>query len=113
MCGKLCLLADIYLYFSIPFFSHRPIGHDMSKGTRVFPAFDPSPVVTKSILASVGSQLQLRKPKVAIISTGSELLAPHQPAEDGKIYDSNTTMLEELLLYFGFECMQQKVLSDE
>lgn len=85
----------------------------MSKGTRVFPAFDPSPVVTKSILASVGSQLQLRKPKVAIISTGSELLAPHQPAEDGKIYDSNTTMLEELLLYFGFECMQQKVLSDE
>ncbi|KAH8397741.1 hypothetical protein KR222_000031, partial [Zaprionus bogoriensis] len=91
----------------------RPIGHDLRKGDRVFPAYDPSPVVVKSILASVGSQLQLRKPKVAIVSTGSELLAPHQPAEDGKIYDSNTTMLEELLLYFGFDCMQQKVLSDD
>lgn len=57
--------------------------------------------------------MELPKPKVAVISTGSELLGPHQPIEDWKIFDSNTTMLEELLLYFGFECMQPKVLSDE
>lgn len=85
----------------------------MAEGNSVFPVFDPSPVVTKSILASVGSELQLRKPTVAIISTGTELLVPYQPVQDGKIFDSNTTMLDELLLYFGFECMQQKVLSDE
>ncbi|KAH8288278.1 hypothetical protein KR044_013079, partial [Drosophila immigrans] len=90
----------------------RAVGFDLAKGERVFPAFDASPVVSKSLLASVGCQLTQRKPKVAIISTGSELLAPNQPAAPGKIYDSNTTMLEELLLYFGFDCMQLQVLSD-
>ncbi|EDW06598.1 molybdenum cofactor synthesis protein cinnamon [Drosophila mojavensis] len=91
----------------------RPIGHDMRKGDKVFPAADYSPVVYKSLLASVGLQQQQRKPKVGIISTGSELLAPHQPAVAGKIYDSNTTMLEELLLYFGFDCTQKLVLGDD
>ncbi|XP_034483851.1 molybdenum cofactor synthesis protein cinnamon [Drosophila innubila] len=91
----------------------RSIGYDLQKGDKVFPAFDASPVVTKSLLASVGCQMPLRKPKVAIISTGSELLAPNQPTAAGKIYDSNTTMLEELLLYFGFDCMQQHVLGDD
>lgn len=85
----------------------------MRKGDKVFPAADYSPVVYKSLLASVGLQQQQRKPKVGIISTGSELLAPHQPAVAGKIYDSNTTMLEELLLYFGFDCTQKLVLGDE
>ncbi|EDW62750.1 molybdenum cofactor synthesis protein cinnamon [Drosophila virilis] len=91
----------------------RSIGHDLRKGDKVFPAPDYSPVVFKSLLASVGCQLQRRKPKVAIISTGSELVAPQQPADTGKIFDSNTTMLEELLLYFGFDCMQQHVLGDD
>ncbi|KAL7744148.1 hypothetical protein ACLKA6_009128 [Drosophila palustris] len=91
----------------------RSIGYDLGKGDKVFPAFDASTVVTKSLLASVGCQLPMRKPKVAIISTGSELLAPNQSTAAGKIYDSNTTMLEELLFYFGFECMQQYVLDDD
>ncbi|XP_060663074.1 molybdenum cofactor synthesis protein cinnamon [Drosophila nasuta] len=91
----------------------RPVGHDLARGERVFPAYDASPVVSNSLLASVGSQLSQRKPTVTIISTGSELLAPNQPAADGKIYDSNTTMLEELLAYFGFDCLQHRVLSDD
>ncbi|EDV92093.1 molybdenum cofactor synthesis protein cinnamon [Drosophila grimshawi] len=91
----------------------RSIGYDLRVGDPVFPAVDCSPVIIKSLLASIGSQLPQRKPKVAIISTGSELLAPHQPSAAGKIYDSNTTMLEELLLYFGFDCMQQHVLGDD
>ncbi|KAH8420427.1 hypothetical protein KR009_010302, partial [Drosophila setifemur] len=90
----------------------RPVGHDLSTKDRIFPAPDPSPVVVKSLLASVGSRLGVHKPKVAIVSTGSELLAPHDQPELGKIYDSNTTMLEQLLLYFGFDCMQYSVLND-
>ncbi|XP_017480889.1 PREDICTED: molybdenum cofactor synthesis protein cinnamon [Rhagoletis zephyria] len=92
----------------------RPIGSDLRKGSKLFPSADHSAVVIKSILASVGKNLgAVRKPKIGIISTGSELLAPQQPEVMGKIYDSNTTMLEELLVYFGFECAQKLVLSDD
>ncbi|KAH8276381.1 hypothetical protein KR026_009581, partial [Drosophila bipectinata] len=90
----------------------RPIGHDLSTNSLIFPAADPSPVVVKSLLASVGNPTAIRKPKIAIVSTGSELLAPNETPVMGKIYDSNTTMLEELLQYFGFECMKTAVLND-
>ncbi|XP_067636143.1 molybdenum cofactor synthesis protein cinnamon [Eurosta solidaginis] len=92
----------------------RPIGLDLCRGSKLFPSADHSAVVIKSILSSVGKSLSaIRKPKIGIISTGSELLAPNERAVMGKIYDSNTTMLEELLVYFGFECAQKVVLSDE
>ncbi|KAH8264846.1 hypothetical protein KR038_003799 [Drosophila bunnanda] len=90
----------------------RAVGHDLSTKDRIFPFPDASSVVVKSLLASVGKRLTVRRPKVAIVSTGSELLAPHDEPVAGKIYDSNTTMLEELLLYFGFDCIQSTVLSD-
>ncbi|XP_068159007.1 molybdenum cofactor synthesis protein cinnamon [Drosophila tropicalis] len=90
----------------------RPIGHDLTKGDAIFPSLDASPVVVNSLLASVGSRQIIRKPKIAIISTGSELLSPKDSPTVGKIYDSNTTMLEQLLTYFGFECIQARVLSD-
>ncbi|XP_053951907.1 molybdenum cofactor synthesis protein cinnamon [Anastrepha ludens] len=92
----------------------RQIGSDLRKGSKLFPSADHSAVIIKSILSSVGRKLgAIRKPKIGIISTGSELLAPHQPEVMGKIYDSNTTTLEELLVYFGFECAQTLVLSDD
>lgn len=90
----------------------RPVGHDLSTKDRVFPAPDPSPVVVKSLLASVGNRLAVPKPRVAIVSTGSELLSPRDQPTPGKIFDSNTTMLAELLLYFGFDCVHTSVLSD-
>lgn len=91
----------------------RPIGCDLRKGSQLFPSADHSEVVVKSILASVGKTIQLKKPKIAVISTGSELLAPGEIDVSGKIYDSNTTMLEELLAYFHFECMMKRVLKDD
>ncbi|XP_016948709.1 molybdenum cofactor synthesis protein cinnamon [Drosophila biarmipes] len=90
----------------------RPEGCDLSTKDRVFPAPDPSPVVVKSLLASVGNRLAVPKPRVAIVSTGSELLSPRDQPTPGKIFDSNTTMLAELLLYFGFDCVHTSVLSD-
>ncbi|XP_075155938.1 molybdenum cofactor synthesis protein cinnamon [Haematobia irritans] len=91
----------------------RPIGCDLAKNTPLFPSVDLSPVVVKSLMASVGHAVPLHKPLVAIISTGSELLDPQDYPSEGKIYDSNTTMLRQLLQYFGFECYVTKVLSDD
>ncbi|XP_005191663.2 molybdenum cofactor synthesis protein cinnamon [Musca domestica] len=91
----------------------RPLGCDLSKNSPLFPSVDLSPVVVKSLMASVGHAVPLHKPLVAVISTGSELLDPQDYPIEGKIYDSNTTMLRQLLQYFGFECFVTKVLSDD
>ncbi|TMW48412.1 hypothetical protein DOY81_006502 [Sarcophaga bullata] len=90
----------------------RHIGCDLAKNSQLFPSVDLSPVVVKSIMASVGQTVPLHKPLVAVISTGSELLDPQDYPIEGKIYDSNTTMLKQLLEYFGFECKLTRVLSD-
>ncbi|XP_039498322.1 molybdenum cofactor synthesis protein cinnamon [Drosophila santomea] len=90
----------------------RPVGYDLSTNDHIFPALDPSPVVVKSLLASVGNKLVIPNPRVAIVSTGSELLSPRDQLTPGKIFDSNTTMLTELLVYFGYNCMHTSVLCD-
>ncbi|XP_055383017.1 molybdenum cofactor synthesis protein cinnamon [Condylostylus longicornis] len=90
----------------------RPIGTDLEKGENIFPNLDLSDICIKSIFASIGKDYELPKPKVGIISTGNELSKPEAPEVEGKIYDSNTTMLRELLKYFGFECFCDSVISD-
>jgi len=44
-----------------------------------------------------------RRPKVAILSTGSELVSPHQPLQPGQIVDSNQYALAALLEEAGAE----------
>jgi molybdopterin molybdotransferase len=42
-----------------------------------------------------------RKPRVGLLPTGNELVAPHQPLVPGKIRDSNTSMLAALIREAG------------
>lgn len=56
------------------------------------------------VLASLGhaTALAIRRPVVAILSTGDELVAVDQPLAPGKIYDSNTyTIAAEVSRYGG------------
>ena len=56
------------------------------------------------VLASLGcsSALVIRRPVVAILATGDELLDVNQPLMPGKIYDSNTyTIAAEVMRYGG------------
>lgn len=52
------------------------------------------------------------QPKIGIISTGDELIAPGQALLPGKVYDSNTTMLKELLHRFGFTDIRSVIAAD-
>ncbi|XP_055638140.1 molybdenum cofactor synthesis protein cinnamon [Toxorhynchites rutilus septentrionalis] len=85
----------------------RPIGSDLRMGEEVFEYRFPLSAAQKSLLASIGETPKVDKLKIAIISTGDELVHPYgdssqgEPLE-GKIYDSNTTMLTQLLVQFGF-----------
>ena len=70
----------------------RPAGQDVRKGTLVLPAgtvLRPSEI---GVLASLGfdSVKVVRRPVVAILSTGDELLDPGDTYSEGKIYESNS-----------------------
>ncbi len=77
-------------------------------GTRLTP-----PVL--SALASQGLECVPVKtmPKVALISTGSELLKPGEPYQNGMIYESNSYGLAPILRSFGCDVTLATVPDDE
>ncbi|ETN60700.1 molybdenum cofactor synthesis protein cinnamon [Anopheles darlingi] len=100
----------------------RAIGSDLRMAEEVFRYRFPLDASQRGMLASIGEKVSLVKLKVAILSTGDELLHPYDaiPAEgslEGKIYDSNTTMLVALIRQFGFtedQCeIRQQVVKDD
>lgn len=81
----------------------RPAGQDVRKGTLVLPAgtvLRPSEI---GVLASLGfdSVKVVRRPVVAILSTGDELLDPGDTYSEGKIYDSNSYSVAASVLRYG------------
>ena len=56
-----------------------------------------------AVLASmgIGEAAVIRRPRVAILSTGDELLRPGEPPQPGKIYDSNSSGLAALVQEYG------------
>ncbi|MDR2487305.1 MAG: molybdopterin molybdotransferase MoeA [Clostridiales Family XIII bacterium] len=67
------------------------------------------------IMASQGmTQVKVfRKPVVAIINTGSELVQPGQPLPYGKIFNSNTYTLQGYITDFGAECRDVGIVTDD
>ncbi|WP_136055735.1 gephyrin-like molybdotransferase Glp [Microbacterium sp. K24] len=53
--------------------------------------------IAAAVAAGVSEVTVTRAPRVAVISTGSELLDPGEPAERGRIPDSNGPLLEQLV----------------
>ena len=65
-------------------------------------------------LAAVGvRKVKVWKPKVYLISTGSELLEPGSKLEEGKIYDVNTYSLQARLREEGFVPVVHGVVPDD
>ncbi|HEV2608453.1 MAG TPA: gephyrin-like molybdotransferase Glp, partial [Xanthomonadaceae bacterium] len=77
-------------------------------GTRVTP-------VQASLAAAVGmAELPVaRRPTVAVFTTGDELRPPGQPLDPGMIYDSNRTLLMNLLVAEGLEPFAWPILPDD
>ncbi len=67
-----------------------------------------------AVLASLGvSQVRVvRRPRVAVLSTGDELLSPGQPPAPGKIYDSNSYGLSALVQQYGGVPKRAGIASD-
>ena len=81
----------------------RPAGQDVRKGERVLQSgtmLRPSEI---GVLASLGydSVSVFRRPVVAILATGNELLEPGAPYQPGMIYDSNTYSIAASVIRYG------------
>src|SRR5205823_1059042 len=55
----------------------------------------------------------VRRPRVAIVSTGDELIAPGEPMRPGLIYDSNATILADAVRELGGEPVPFGIVPDD
>lgn len=83
--------------------SVRPAAEDARQGELVLPrgtVLRPSHI---GVVASLGyaTARVIRRPQVAVLATGDELLSPSQPREPGKTYDSNSYSIAALVQTYG------------
>ena len=97
-------IAEIRVMTELPLGANlRPAGQDVRKGQMVLlrgTLLRPSEI---GVLASLGrdSAEVVRRPVVAVIATGDELLEPGEPAAAGKIYNSNSYGVASAVLRYG------------
>ena len=92
----------------------RPRGQDLIAGEllhRVGKKLQPADI---GVLASAGiSQVRVYQPlKIAILSTGDELVEPGEPLGAGKIYNSNRAMLSALIQQLGMQVVDIGKVAD-
>jgi molybdopterin molybdotransferase len=81
----------------------RVAGEDVREGETVLPEGAVIGPAQVGVLASLGRDhvLAYRRPIVAVLSTGDELIRPGEPLTPGKIYDSNAFSLAAQVQSFG------------
>jgi putative molybdopterin biosynthesis protein len=67
------------------------------------------------VLAAIGiSHVNVwRQPIVAILSTGDEIIAPGEPMEPAKVYDSNGQVLSDAVRELGGEPRRLGIIHDD
>jgi molybdenum cofactor synthesis domain-containing protein len=83
----------------------RPAGGDLAVGDTAIPAGSVLGPAGLGVVASLGhpTVTVVRRPRVAVMSTGDELVPPGEPLAIGQIRDSNRPMLSALVAQTGCE----------
>lgn len=93
----------------------RPAGGDVARGVVVGRTGEVVSPARLAALAASGSGAVLcaRRPRVAILATGSELRAPGSELGPGEIYESNGPMLAALVREAGGEVVVVRSIADD
>lgn len=93
----------------------RPLGEQikigelaLKKGTKLTPA-----AVGYLTTLGIAEVVVFSKPSIAIVTTGSELIKVGQPLEYGKIYESNSWMLQSALQSLNYDTITLKKVKDD
>jgi putative molybdopterin biosynthesis protein len=89
-------------------------GTDIGRGETVLRRGEFLTARETGVLAALGlAQVPVvRRPRVAIISTGDEMIAPGQPLTPGQVYDSNATILADSVRELGGEPVLLGIVPD-
>lgn len=92
---------------------HR--GEDINAGATLLPAGRRLRPADIGLLASQGfARVPVyRRLKVALLSTGDELVPPGQPLAEGQIHDSNRAALRAVLMRAGFDVIDLGLVADD
>jgi molybdopterin molybdotransferase len=93
----------------------RPAGEDIAAGTQALPAGQRLRPQDVALAAAFGlTQIVVRRRiRVAVFSTGNELVSPGAPRAAAQLFDSNRFMLTAMLARLGCEVSDLGILRDE
>jgi molybdopterin molybdotransferase len=93
----------------------RAAGEDIAKGAVALSAGTPLGAAQLGLAAAVGvtDVAVRRKPRVLVLSTGSELVAPGRPLLPGQIYESNSALLAAAVEDAGGEARRLHFVPDD
>ena len=107
--GRVCIRGPIEAGEHV-----RRAGEDIARGERILEQRVRLRPQDLGLAASVGlAELPVfRKLRVAIFSTGNELLEPGQPLTDGELYNSNRYALHASLVALGCDVLDLGIVQD-
>ena len=90
-------------------------GTDISSGETVLRRGEVLTSRETGVLAAIGvSQVSVwRRPTVAVISTGDEIIAPGDPMQSGRVYDSNARILADAVREQGGQPIEFGIVTDD
>lgn len=90
-------------------------GEDFKKGTTLLKKGIHIGYVEAAILAGMGvAKVPVyRQPRIVLLTTGDEVVEPGIPLPEGKIYNSNMTMLSARLRELGIESFHMEAVKDD
>lgn len=107
--------SEVEIYKSLTTGSFiRPIGLEIQKGQKILEKGRKIRPQDIGMLATLGIEqvAVYRKPRIAIISSGDELLNPAVPLTPGKIYDSNSHTIAAQIHQHGWEVISLGIVKD-
>lgn len=93
----------------------RRMGEDIAKGDEILAKGHRLRAQDLGYISSIGiNEIEVYRPlKIAIFSTGDELLEPGETPEPGKIFNSNRYVLSGAIPQLGFELMDMGRVEDD